>query len=127
MMGWYIDPNGLYKEIRRVGNRYGKPMMVTENGIATRNDAKRVSYMQDHLAAIGRAIRDGYDVRGYFSWSLADNYEWHYGYKALFGLSKMNPQTYERELKPSAYFYRDTIRANPEVSSVEALKPASAK
>lgn len=127
MMGWYIDPNGLYKEIRRVGNRYGKPMMVTENGIATKNDAKRVGYIRDHLAAIGRAIHDGYDVRGYFSWSLADNYEWHYGYKALFGLSKMNPGTYERELKPSAYFYRDTIRANPKVSSVEALKPASAK
>ena len=127
MMGWYIDPNGLYKEICRVGNRYGKPMMVTENGIATRNDAKRVSYIQDHLAAIGHAIRDGYDVRGYFSWSLADNYEWHYGYKALFGLANMNPETYERELKPSAYFYRDTIRANAKVSAVEALKPTPAK
>jgi beta-glucosidase len=89
MMGWYIDPNGLYKEIKRVGNRYGKPMMITENGIATPDDKKRVWYVRNHIAAIGRAIRDVYDVRGYFAWSLADNYEWHYGYKALFGLAQM--------------------------------------
>ena len=59
-------------------------------------------HMRNHLAAIGRAIRDGYDVRGYFAWSLADNYEWHYGYKALFGLAHMDPKTYDRVFKPSA-------------------------
>ena len=77
-------------------------MMITENGIATSNDSKREWYMRNHLAAIGRAIRDGYDVRGYFAWSLADNYEWHYGYKATFGLAKMDPATKDRILKPSA-------------------------
>ena len=71
MMGWRIDPGGLYKEIQRVATRYGKPVMITENGIATSNDSKREWYMQNHLAAVGRAIRDGYDVRGYFAWSLA--------------------------------------------------------
>lgn len=124
MMGWRIDPNGLYNEIRRVGDRYGKPMMVTENGIATPKDPKRIWYMQNHLAAIGRAIRDGYDVRGYFSWSLADNYEWHYGYEALFGLSKMDPETFDRVPKPSFGFYRDTLKANKTVRSVAKLQPS---
>ena len=123
MMGWRIDPNGLYNEIRRVGDRYGKPMMVTENGIATPLDPKRIWYMKNHLAAIGRAIRDGYDVRGYFSWSLADNYEWHYGYEALFGLSQMDPKTYTRVPKPSFGFYRDTIQANKTLGAVSRLQP----
>ena len=122
MMGWRIDPEGLYKQIRRVGDRYGKPMMITENGIATLKDEKRIRYMREHIDAVGRAIRDGYDVRGYFSWSLADNYEWHYGYKAKFGLATMNPKTFERELKPSAFFYRDTIRSKPKVKNIPASK-----
>ena len=123
MMGWRIDPNGLYKEIQRVATRYGKPMMITENGIATPNDAKREWYMRNHLAAIGRAIRDGYDVRGYFAWSLADNYEWHYGYTATFGLSKMNPVTKTRELKPSARTFSDLMRAYPTVGSMTGITP----
>ena len=118
MMGWRIDPEGLYNEIRRVGDRYGKPMMITENGIATKDDPKRVWYMQNHIAAVGKAIRDGYDVRGYFSWSLADNYEWHYGYKALFGLSHMDPTTYNRVLKPSALTFRKMIRSRKTLSDV---------
>ncbi len=123
MMGWRIDPDGLYKEIRRVATRYGKPMMITENGIATKDDAKREWYMQNHLAAIGRAIRDGYDVRGYFSWSLADNYEWHYGYKATFGLSTMDPKTKTRMLKPSAHKFAEWIKSHPTVGSVTAIPP----
>jgi beta-glucosidase len=121
MMGWRINPNGLYKEIQRVATRYGKPMMITENGIATADDKQRIWYMQNHLAAVGRAIRDGYDVRGYFSWSLADNYEWHYGYTATFGLATMNPKTYDRELKPSAYKFAEWIRSRPTVGSVASM------
>jgi beta-glucosidase len=97
--------------------------MITENGIATPKDEKRIRYIQDHLAAIGRAIRDGYDVRGYFSWSLADNYEWHYGYKALFGLAKMNPKTFDRELKPSASYLKNTIQTKTKVKSVTTIQP----
>jgi beta-glucosidase len=123
MMGWRINPEGLYKEIQRVAKRYGKPMMITENGIATTDDAKRIEYMQNHLAAIGRAIRDGYDVRGYLSWSLADNYEWHYGYKAFFGLSHMNPETYDREPKPSMAWYKKIIKDHPRVNSVRSILP----
>ena len=123
MMGWRINPEGLYNEIKRVGDRYGKPMMITENGIATPDDAKRVWYMRNHIAAIGRAIRDGYDVRGYFAWSLADNYEWHYGYKAFFGLARMDPQTYDRVFKPSAGEFSKMIKAYPTVRSVSTIQP----
>jgi beta-glucosidase len=123
MMGWRINPDGLYREIQRVAGRYGKPMMITENGIATPNDAKRVWYMRNHLAAIGRAIRDGYDVRGYFAWSLADNYEWHYGYEATFGLSHMDPKTLTRQMKPSAGVFADWIQAYPTVGSVQKITP----
>ncbi len=123
MMGWRINPEGLTKEIKRVGDRYGKPMMITENGIATPDDDKRIWYMQNHLNAIGNAIRDGCDVRGYFAWSLADNYEWHYGYKALFGLAHMNPDTFVREFKPSAKFFSKTIKSKPTVQSVTTIPP----
>jgi beta-glucosidase len=115
MMGWDIDPEGLYDQIKLVGARYGKPMMITENGIATRKDEKRVAYLREHLAAIARAKAEGSDVRGYFHWSLADNYEWHYGYTATFGLSHMNPRTLDRVLKPSAYYYRDIIRMHRDI------------
>lgn len=110
MMGWDIDPDGLYRQIRFIGERYGKPMMITENGIATKDDSKRIRYLREHLAAIVRAKSEGSDVRGYFHWSLADNYEWHYGYVATFGLSHMDPKTFDRLLKPSAWYYRDVIR-----------------
>jgi len=123
MMGWRIDPNGLYNEAQRVAKRYGKPIIVTENGIATIKDTKRIWYMQNHLAAIGRLIRDGYDVRGYFAWSLADNYEWHYGYKATFGLSTMDPKTYDRVLKPSALYFKEIIHSHPTVGSVATIQP----
>ena len=123
MMGWRIDPGGLYKEIKRVATRYGKPMMITENGIATQLDPKREWYMRNHLAAIGRAIRDGYDVRGYFAWSLADNYEWHYGYKATFGLATMDPATKARKLKPSAHTFADVIKSHPTVGSITTITP----
>jgi beta-glucosidase/6-phospho-beta-glucosidase/beta-galactosidase len=69
------------------------------------------------------AIRDGYDVRGYFAWSLADNYEWHYGYRAFFGLARMDPQTYDRVFKPSAEKFSAMIKANPTVRSVSTIQP----
>lgn len=123
MMGWDINPNGLYDEVARVAKRYGKPIMITENGIATKNDSKREWYMQNHLAALGRAIHDGYDVRGYFTWSLADNYEWHWGYKATFGLAHMDPETKDRMLKPSAKKFAETIRTHRTVGSIADIQP----
>jgi beta-glucosidase len=87
-------------------------MMITENGIATKDEAKHIRYMREHLGAVRDMMAKGYDVRGYFVWSLADNYEWHYGYVPKFGLCTMDPQTRDRVPKPSAGFYRDVIRAS---------------
>ena len=112
MMGWRIDPKALGKQIRLVGKRYDKPMMITENGIATKNEAKRHAYLSEHVAQVRQAMDQGYDVKGYFVWSLADNYEWHYGYVPKFGLCTMDPKTRERVPKPAAHYYHDVISAS---------------
>jgi len=125
MMGWDIDPAALYKQIRLVSRRYGKPMMITENGIATLDDKKRIRYLHDHIAAIQQARNDGYDVRGYFVWSLLDNYEWHGGYTDTFGLATMDRKTYARQLKPSAFAYRDTIRRGGVAQIPESVQKAA--
>ena len=119
MMGWSIDPAALGKQIRFVGKRYDKPMMITENGIATKNDAKRIAYLRDHIAQIRKAMDEGYDVKGYFVWSLADNYEWHYGYVPKFGLTTMDPATRDRVPKPSAGYYARVIRDSQRQQRVE--------
>jgi beta-glucosidase len=118
MMGWKIDPVSLGRQIRYVGKRYDKPMMITENGIATLNDAKRISYLHDHIAQIRQAMDEGYDMRGYFVWSLADNYEWHYGYVPKFGLATMDPMTRNRLLKPSAKYYHKVIKTSQQEQRV---------
>jgi beta-glucosidase len=124
MMGWRIDPKALGKQIRLVGKRYDKPMMITENGIATKDERKRLAYLRDHIAVVGKSMEEGYDVRGYFVWSLADNYEWHYGYVPKFGLSTMDSSNRNRILKPAAYYYRDVIRASQREHRVEPLPPS---
>ena len=110
MMGWRIDPKALGKQIRLVGKRYDKPMMITENGIATKDENKRLAYLRDHIDQVRIAQQQGYDVRGYFVWSLADNYEWHYGYVPKFGLCTMDPVTQDRVPKIAAGYYRKVIR-----------------
>ena len=110
MMGWRIDPKALGKQIRLVGKRYDKPMMITENGIATKDENKRLAYLRDHIDQVRIAQQQGYDVRGYFVWSLADNYEWHYGYVPKFGLCTMDPVTRDRVPKIAAGYYRKVIR-----------------
>jgi len=120
MMGWRIDPKALGKQIRYVGKRYDKPMMITENGIATKSEEKRRKYLQDHIAQIRKAMDEGYDVKGYFVWSLADNYEWHYGYVPKFGLSTMDPSNKVRVLKPAAHYYHDVIQSSQKHQQVIA-------
>ncbi|MGC1480336.1 MAG: family 1 glycosylhydrolase, partial [Chthoniobacterales bacterium] len=96
--------------IMDVWGRYKKPMMIMENGIGTLNEQKKIKYFRDHINQMRRAMADGADMRGYFAWTLVDNYEWHEGYDANFGLSIMDPDTKERTLEPSGYFYRNLIR-----------------
>lgn len=125
-MGWPIDPAGLEAEIATLAGRYGKPLVITENGIADNADTKRPTYLLEHVLAIRRAIADGHDVRGYFHWSLMDNYEWARGYEESFGLYAVNP---DRSLEPkdSAELFRtlatDGAAAGP-LTTLECLPPA---
>ncbi|GAA1803276.1 GH1 family beta-glucosidase [Actinomadura chokoriensis] len=117
-MGWPIDANGMEELLLRLHREYpGTPLMVTENGAAFDDapeggrvrDARRIDYLRDHIAAVERASAAGADVRGYFAWSLLDNFEWAYGYSKRFGLVHVDYPTGKRTWKDSAHWYRDTI------------------
>jgi len=109
LLGWVIQPQSLNKQIKAVAKRYKKPIVISENGIATVKDIKRVRYLFNHMLEVKEAMAEGIDVRGYFVWTLVDNYEWHHGYKAPFGMSKMDPVTKKRLFRPSALFYKGLI------------------
>ena len=96
--------------------RYGKPVYVTENGIATSDDAWRERYLTKVLANVRAAIADGVDVRGYFHWTNTDNFEWARGYTAHFGLIAVDRRTLERTVKPSGRLYGRIAAANALVS-----------
>ncbi len=109
-MGWKIDPRGIYEIIKQVSDRYKKPMVVVENGVGTQNEMKRVKYMRDHINQVRLAMSDGYDVRGYFAWTLIDNYEWTEGFVPKFGMSVVDPQSKVRKIEPSGKFFAEMIR-----------------
>jgi beta-glucosidase len=104
-LGWEIYPEGLGVLARTWARRSGLPVYVTENGIADAGDTKRESFLVRHLAEVARAIEDGVDVRGYFHWSLLDNFEWSEGYAPRFGLFEVDYATLERRARPSAVAY----------------------
>ncbi|MFH5824069.1 GH1 family beta-glucosidase [Georgenia sp. AZ-5] len=119
-MGWNIEPEGLYELLTALDNAYdGIPLMVTENGAAyddvvgpdgAVHDPERVDYLRRHLDAVGRALEDGVDVRGYFVWSLLDNFEWAYGYSKRFGIVHVDYETQRRTPKDSARWYAELVR-----------------
>ncbi|HEX2388352.1 MAG TPA: glycoside hydrolase family 1 protein [Solirubrobacterales bacterium] len=108
--GWEIDPAGLRNVVAEAA-AYGKPVYVTENGIDDADDDQRRSYIRGYLGALQDAIAGGADVRGYFYWSLTDNYEWAEGFRAHFGLYGFDPETLKRRLRPSARLYGRIARA----------------
>jgi beta-glucosidase len=104
-MGWAVHPDGL-REILHRAARTGLPLYVTENGIATEDDAERVDYLTSHVAAVARAIDEGVDVRGYLHWSAFDNFEWAEGYRPKFGLVAVDRAgDLTRTPKPSAHVF----------------------
>ena len=122
-MGWEVYPRGLTDTLTWFKGRYGDmPVYVTENGAAFYDpptvdgdileDPLRVSYYRSHLRAVHDAIRAGVDVRGYFAWSLLDNYEWSYGYSKRFGIVHVDLDTQKRTPKRSARYYAEVIRTN---------------
>ncbi|QBS37747.1 beta-glucosidase [Thermaerobacter sp. FW80] len=127
-MGWAIDPGGLAQVLLRVHHEYGPlPIMVTENGAAfpdrwdgepVVDDPQRVAYLDGHVRAVADAIARGVDVRGYFVWSLLDNFEWARGYGPRFGLFYVDYPSQRRVPKASALWYREVIARNGPDASV---------
>ena len=121
-MGWPITPDGLRALMVGLKERYPDlpPIYITENGVAyddplvegAVHDMRRISYLDAHIRAMHAAIEEGVDVRGYFEWSLMDNFEWSHGYHKRFGIVHVDYDTLERTPKDSAYWYREVIARN---------------
>ncbi len=122
-MEWEVQPDGLRELLVRVNTDYAAPtgtsLYVTENGAAFDDvvaadgsvpDARRTVFLTDHLGAILDAIDEGVDVKGYFYWSLMDNYEWAWGYEKRFGIVRVDYETQERTVKDSGRSYAEIIR-----------------
>jgi beta-glucosidase/6-phospho-beta-glucosidase/beta-galactosidase len=120
-MNWPVVPEGMYKLLQWIDKRYSHPVIfITENGGAFPEeksngkvgDERRRKYFEGYLTWCHKALQDGVDVRGYFVWSLMDNFEWASGYKMRFGICHVNRDTLERTPKASAFWYRDVISNN---------------
>ncbi len=111
-MGYEYWPQVTEHTVRRAAAVTGLPVVVTENGIATDDDDQRVAFYADALRGVRRCLDDGVDVRGYFAWSLLDNFEWAYGYGPKFGLVAVDRRTFERRPKPSAAWFGQIARDN---------------
>lgn len=121
-MDWEVYPEGLTEILLWLRERYGSPpLYITENGAAFEDpppaagevaDPDRMAYLRCHLNAARAAIAQGVDLRGYFVWSLLDNFEWAQGYDKRFGLVQLDPRTRARTAKSSAHFYREVIHTN---------------
>lgn len=110
-LGWEVYAPGLFNVLLDL-QKYGKPILITENGIATTNDDKRIRYIVSHVKELYHAIQAGIDVRGYFHWSLLDNFEWDKGFGPRFGLVEVNYGNFKRTPRPSAYVYGEICKEN---------------
>jgi beta-glucosidase len=125
-MGWEVHPEGLRDLLLAFKARYPAlpPIHITENGMASDDrveagrvhDAQRVRYFDRHLAALDEAMRRGVDVRGYFAWSLLDNFEWSYGYEKRFGLVHVDYATQARTPKDSALAFQAFLAARAQAA-----------
>lgn len=121
-MGWPLTPDGLRDLLVTLKASYPDvpPVYITENGVAyddpvvdgAAHDPRRIAYLDAHLRALHKAIAEGVDVRGYYQWSLLDNFEWSQGYHMRFGLVHVDFETQVRTPRDSARWYRDVIARN---------------
>jgi beta-glucosidase len=121
-MGWGITPKGLYWTLKFSSEEFPElPIIIAENGQAADDvqerdgsvmDIGRIEYYRNHLEMCSRAIDEGAPLKGYFAWSLMDNFEWADGYSKRFGLTRVNYRTQERTIKASGRYYAEVIRAN---------------
>jgi beta-glucosidase len=112
IMGYEFWPEALEGTVRYASKTANVPIHVTENGIGTTDDGQRIEYERRALAALVKCMHDGIDVRGYFYWSLMDNFEWLFGYGPEFGLVAVDRTTQQRRPKPSAEWLGAIARAN---------------
>lgn len=110
-LGWGLHPEGIYFVLKEL-EKYKKPIYITENGLADKGDQHRSWYIREVLKNVHRAIEGGIPIRGYFHWSLIDNFEWAYGFHPRFGLYEVDFQTYERKARSSAEYYADICKNN---------------
>ncbi len=120
-MGWEVYPQGLYDLLKRVQELYHLPALyITESGAAFQDklekdgsvhDTQRIHYLESHFDAANRALSEGVPLKGYFIWSLMDNFEWAFGTSKRFGLLYTDYPTQKRYPKDSAYWYRDFIKS----------------
>ncbi len=115
---WEVYPEGLYNLLIRLRDEYGNPeCYITENGyplpekdgVPITDDAPRISYLARHIRQAARALEDGVTLKGFYVWSLMDNFEWAFGYRMRFGLIRTDFTTLERTWKRSAYWYKDLV------------------
>jgi beta-glucosidase len=133
-LGWEVYPSALTRILLWVQRRYGDiPLYITENGAAFNDppvaidgvvdDPQRVEYLRGHLQAAKEAMRQGVALRGYFVWSLLDNFEWSHGYSRRFGIVHVNYETQQRTIKASGKFYANTARTNGDLLEEQASPP----
>lgn len=122
-LDWPVTPECLYWGPRFLYERYKKPIYITENGMSCHDvisldgkvhDPNRIDFLNRYLRELKKCAEDGTDIRGYFLWSLLDNFEWHTGYAERFGIVYVDYPSQRRIIKDSAYWYRQTIQENGE-------------
>lgn len=130
-MGWEIYPQGLTELLLALKAEYTlPPIYITENGMASADqledgkiaDEQRIAYVRDHLSALAAAMEQGVEVRGYFLWSLLDNFEWNSGYSKRFGVVHVDYATQKRTLKDSALWYRDYCQQQRDVKQLRVAR-----
>jgi beta-glucosidase len=104
-MGWYMEPSGVYGVIMQAHKKYKKPIMITENGVPDADDSHRQWWIEETVKGMNRALKDGADLKGYFHWSLLDNFEWAEGWWPKFGLVAVDRKTMKRTVRPSAKWF----------------------
>ena len=112
LSGYEFYPKALANTIRWAHHEIGKPIYVTENGISTRDDRRRIAFINEALDGVRECLDEGIPVHSYLYWSLLDNFEWTSGYGVPFGLVAVDRKTFRRTLKPSAIFLGERARAN---------------
>jgi beta-glucosidase len=116
-----IYPEGMVR-VLRLASAYGRPIYVTENGLPDRDDDQRPAFLVAHLREMWKAMQEGIDVRGYYHWSLVDNFEWADGWSLRFGLIEVDPQTQVRRARPSARLYEEICRRNALIVPLPAAR-----